>query len=119
MGSVTVFSHLVHAGSSYLNFHPFAFRAHYSCVQTLITVALRRTDPVAQALWAGMIKICNNRVYFPAVRPFLDRSGIDHNADGKQVVDLIKRHMLGLHFLEDTINGFRPSEYFRFESLLG
>ena len=98
------FGHIVHAIRTDLHFDPLALVRHEGVVQRLITVGLRRGQPVAEARGVGFVDLGERRVDLIAFGNFvLPIVGTENDANGQDVEDLLERHLLTLHFLPNAV----------------
>ena len=105
----TVFGHLVHAFGADLHLHPFVLGTQDSGMQTLITVGLRNGHPVAQTFEVRLVAIGDQREDFPAVSDLIFGTGVENDANGKEIIHFFEATMLLLHLLPDGVNAFRAS----------
>ena len=104
-----VFGYLVHAFGPDLYFDPFVLRAEHRDVQAFVSVALRDTQPVAEALWVGLVAVCDEAVCLPALLFFFLAGGVDDDAYGEEVIDAFEGAVLLLHLLPDGMDAFSPA----------
>ena len=67
MSRQSVFGNFIHALSTDLHFNPFVLWPKYSDMQTLVAIALRYAEPIAQALGVGLVHVCDDRVDLPTL----------------------------------------------------
>ena len=109
----TLLCYLVHALCANLHLDPLTSGAHYCSMQRFITIALGHAYPVAQALCAWVVEVGDDGVDLPAIfLLFFQRRLYDHTYR-EEVIHLIKRYMLGLHFVPDGMYGLRPAIYLK------
>ena len=111
MRGIAVFSDLVHSVGTDLHLNPLAVLTHYRHMQSLISVRLRRRDPVADTLRVRTVDLRDRRVNHPAL-VFLAHRLVRREDDTHrhQIIDILKRALLAHHFLPNGVN--------RFDSLL-
>ena len=107
VGGKPLFCDFVHAARAYLHFNPVAVRSHRGHVQSLISVGLGVSDPVACAVGVEAVKLVYRSVYLPA-DSLLFRLvlAVEYDAHGIEVIYFFKRYMLGLHLVPDGIYRF-------------
>ena len=88
-------------------------------MQGLIAVGLWNGNPITQSIGVGRVEICDHTVSAPRIAFLLLRLGVEHNADGENVVDVLKGDLLLLHLVPDAGNGFGPAFDGKFETFLG
>ena len=107
MRRVSVFCNLVHAVGTDLHFDPFAVRSHDGHMQGLVSVRLRRRDPVAYPFRVRTIELRDGRIDHPAL-VFLTHRLVrrEDDSNGHQVIDVLKSTLFAHHLLPDRIDGF-------------
>ena len=98
----TLFCDVIHVGRAYLHLYPLALLTHQRHMESLITVGLRVRQPVAQTLRMRFVHAADGNIYAEAVIEFIFAGlGLIDDADGKNVVYLIKGNILFLHLVPD------------------
>ena len=119
MGGEALLRNVVHTLAANLNFNPLSVIPHKGDVQGLITIGFRVAHPVAQAVGMRFVYFGYGHVYVEAVVQLLFHiAGFEDDAYGQQVIDFLKRHVLGLHLVPDRVNGFYAGENAVFQSHL-
>src|SRR3989337_1678797 len=93
--SSSLSSDLVHPFCANLYFHQFTVRTYHRRVDRLISVLLRQRDIVLEPFRNRLVELCDNPVRDEAVVVIL---GIEDEADGKKIVNLIERFLATKHF---------------------
>ena len=107
VGRQSVFCHIVHALCADLYFHPFPLRSHHGDVKTLIAVAFRDGEPVAESLGIGLVPVGDEAVHLPARCLLFVAWHVEDDTDGKQVVNAFKVATLFFHLLPDGVDALR------------
>ena len=94
----------IHALCAYLHLHPLALRSHHGDVQTLIAIALRHREPVAQAVGVGLVHIRHDAIDLPALLFLLIVLRIQYHTDGEEVIYTLEGAFLLLHLLVDGVD---------------
>ena len=102
VGGQPTLGHVVHPLASDLDFHPLAGGRHHRGVQRFISVGLGQADPVPQPVGVGLVEVGDHAVGPPDVRFLAAFWRVEDDANGKDVVDLLERHLLGLHFVPNA-----------------
>ena len=117
VGGKPLFGNVVHAFAADLDFNPLSVVAHEGNVQGLVTVGFRMAHPVTQAVGMRFVYFGYGYVDVEAVvQFFLHVARLEDDAYGKQVIDFLERHMLGLHLVPDGVNGFDAGKDAVFQS---
>ena len=112
MSSEALLGDFVHAARAYLHLDPVAVGSHDCQMESLITVGLGDGYPVARAVGVKLVEVGDGRIYRPTDAFLLRRViAVKNDAHCIEVVDLVERHMFGLHLVPDGID--------RFETRLG
>ena len=117
VGGDSLFGNVVHTLGADLDLHPIASFAHQRAVQRFVAVALRRLDPVAEAIRLETVNACDGGIYVIAHLPFLDRIvslRLEDDAHRIQVENLVEGDVLGLHLVPDGVRSLHPLLYFIF-----
>ena len=109
MGSHTSLSNLVHTFRAYLHLHPFLLRTEHCDMQTLITIRLGYTKPVAQTLRIRLVHIRHYRIGLPTLHLLLFNGTVDDDTDGEEVIDTFEGTLLLLHLLPDAVDALRAT----------
>ena len=104
MGSKTLFCYLVHSVTPNLYFYPSSLLRHQCDVQSLVAIGLRMVQPVTKAVRMSLVDFAHCHVDVKAfVDLFLPYLRGENDADSENIVDLIERDMLVLHFIPNGI----------------
>ena len=95
----TVFRHFVHLYGTNLHLKRDARPADDRRMQRLVAVRLRCGDVVLEAARNRLVQVVNVAEHVVAVR-----HGIDNNAHGADIIDLVDGLVLGVHFAVDRVN---------------
>ena len=98
------FSDLVHPCRSDLNLKKHLFIEFHGGVQRLIARCLGLGDPVAHPFRNRFIEVGDVCIDTPAAFNFIFGCAVDDDTSGQKVVNLLKRHVLGLHLGIDGRN---------------
>ena len=74
-------------------------------MEAFITVCFGNGNPVAQSVRIRRVEIRHDTVSAPRIALLLIWLGIQHNPNGEDVVDVLERHLLLLHFVPNARNG--------------
>ena len=99
-----IFCDTVHFVSTNLHFKRHAVFADDRCMQRLIHIGFRHGDIILKAIWHLFPKRMHHAQHSIAVL-----YGIDQNADGNQIENLLKRFMLEHHFAVNAVKMLRPA----------
>ena len=112
VGRESLLGNLVHAVTAYLHLNPSALFRHQCDVQCLIAIGFRMNQPVTQTV--GMCFV-DFRQFDVDVETFVDlllaTARCEDDADSKNVVNLIERHVLVLHLVPNGIRCFHTLFY--------
>ena len=108
VGGKALFGNFVHALATNLNFYPLAdFLVHERGVDGLVAIALGMADPVAEAVGMGGVEFRDVGIDLHTFGFFLGWvAWLEDDANGKNVVNVFKGDMLGLHLFPDGIRPF-------------
>ena len=95
----TVFRHFMHLYGTNLHLKRDACSADDRRMQRLIAIRLRRGDIVLEAARNRLVQVVNVAEHVVAVR-----HGIDNDAHGADIINLVDGLVLGIHFAVDRVN---------------
>src|SRR5699024_4646975 len=98
---------IVHLTGTDLHLYLASLPGDYGRMQRLIAVGFGYRNKIAKPLGDGGIPVGDYRVNTPAV--LFGMWIFKDNANGKKIIDLLKRFLLALHFPKDRIDMFRPA----------
>ncbi len=104
------FGNLIHPSRTNLHLNPVAVGTHHGKMQCLIAVGLGVAYPIARALGMQLVEVGNGGIYLPAYSLLLALVGaVEYYAHGVEVIDLLKRDVLGFHLAPYRIDRLKPS----------
>lgn len=112
MSGKSLLCYFVHSVASDLNFYPKALFGHESNVQSLVSVGFRMVDPVSYTVGMNFVDVAYCYIYLEAFIYFVASVfGLEDNAYGKNVIYLIERNVLVLHFAPNGVGAFDACFY--------
>ena len=107
MRSNAQFGNFVHHTAAYLHFHPGAVGAHHGEVQGAIAVTLGVADPIAYTIRLHAVYIGDDGIDLPAAIFIANRLiGLKNDANGKQIINLLKGDFLLFHLTPNGVTAF-------------
>ena len=104
VGGKPLLGYFVHAVRAYLYLYPPSLLRHQGDVQGLIAVGFWVVEPVAQPVWVALVDFGDGDIDVEAlVDLLLALVGGEDDADGQDVVNFLKSHMLVLHLAPDGV----------------
>ena len=109
VGGQPAFGDFIHAAGTDLDFDPAPLLPHHGDVQGFVAVRLRNGQPVLEPGRVGGVHVGDDGVHLPAGGFFLGQLGVEDDADGEEVVDILKGDFLLLQLVPDGADGLGPA----------
>ena len=104
--------HLMHLTGAYLHLNPLSRRTHHGDVERPVAIGLRVSEPVTRAVILEGKVGCEHVVDPEAVGILRAiRLRLKDDTYRKDVIDLLQRQTLGLHFIPDRVGALDPVLY--------
>ena len=106
----TALGNFIHAFGTNLYLNEPSFGSYDRGMQGFIAIRLGHSDPILQSLGDRRMNIGDDAICLPAHHAFLLGRHIQDDTHGKQIINLLERHLFGTQFIVDRLYRLRPPE---------